>query len=310
MDKNFRVVGKKGRLWKTPKRDQPNPTYLEMVIRAGVAEPGEAVDYAEDWLSHQGIPGQSFVEITFNGDTEPHTTVYLLDESQLGILNAPKAEWPVFYPETGPQGNLMLRGNPWPDSEEPKAEIESEGDEGEEEDETSVDLDLGDDEDGDEEDEQEDESEDDSEEDGADEDEDISDDEDGDSDDDEEGEGDSEGESENEGDEESEDEMPRLKIFAKMKGPLGWRKRAEAEDLDTRNVFAFKVGVLDPDEEKTAGKREQELVAHVEFVETDEDRAAGLLRIKLPTMPLKEEGWAFELKSGFLTMRVPYKGKD
>lgn len=123
------------------------------------------------------------------------------------------------------------------------------------------------------------------------------------------------GNSEQDGNEESEDgseddsedeeevEMPRLGIFAKFRGPLGWRKRAEAEDLNSSNKFVLKLGVLDPEAEKAA-KQESEVFATVEFIESDEDRANGLLRLKLP------EGVEFTQKGKWLQATIPYRQQE
>lgn len=112
------------------------------------------------------------------------------------------------------------------------------------------------------------------------------------------------GDDEQESDEE-ETEMPRLNIFAKLRGPLGWRKRAEAEELNERNMFAMKLGIVDPEGE-TPSKQEHEVFAEVQFIETDEDRTGGLLKLKLP------EGVEFSerTKAGWITARIPYRQED
>lgn len=118
-------------------------------------------------------------------------------------------------------------------------------------------------------------------------------------------EGDSEPDLDNDEEEEEEFEMPRLRIFAKFRGPLGWRKRAEAEELETTNRFALKLGVLDPEAEKTA-QQERETFLEMVFIESDESRTAGELRLKLP------EGieWSEPTKAGWISATIPYPRED
>jgi hypothetical protein len=291
------------------------------LMRVGITEPAEAIDVAEDWLQEWGIKGSSYCELKFNGTEEVHTSVFMLAEGKLGIWNAEVAPWPVYYPHESPYGE-MLAGIPEEFLPPEEAEIEEDlatGEEdedglGDETDEDSDTMDLSNDGE-DENDETPESEEDDAEEDEAEEDEANSDSEDDEEDGAEEGEeGDDEDELDQDDDDESEDEsdeeeteMPRLNIFAKMRGPKGWRKRANAEELLDRNVFALKVGVLDP-EQPTAGKQERELVAHIEFVESDDNRAAGLLRIKLPTGTNLED--FTQAKNGWITAEVPYKREE
>lgn len=123
-------------------------------------------------------------------------------------------------------------------------------------------------------------------------------------------ESDSEDDDEQDEDEnETEKEPPvRLKIFGKMRGPKGWRKRAEAEELMERNVFALKVGILSDDEDLSAAQREKNVAAHVEFIETNTEREAGTLRMRLP------EGITLadftQTKSGWITVTVPYNREE
>ena len=63
-------------------------TYLESV---------EAVDAAEEWLKHQGKDMQSFCDILFNGDTDPHTSVFRIKRERYGIWNREGVPWPVDY---------------------------------------------------------------------------------------------------------------------------------------------------------------------------------------------------------------------
>lgn len=316
-------------------------------------EPAEAADVAEMLLENFGVEDQSWCELRYNGDREPHTMIFLLENGVYGVWNTASARWPIFYPVN--EYGVMLEG--WPEGMEPHSEGDDEiGDEeGEREndeddfgksDEDSKLMDLSndgsDDEDEDEGAEEDDEAEDEAWEDDEDAEDEIeaedgdlddeadeemsdeSDDEIPEDEDDEEGEdeddGEEEGDDESDEDEESEDddesenedeeeiEMPRLNIFAKMRGPKGWRKRADAEDLLERNVFGFKVGVLDPDEEKTNAQREKELVAHVEFIEDDSMREAGILRMKLPTVDVDEIEW--KRRGQFIEAVIPYRGEE
>lgn len=309
-------------------------------------EPAEAADAAERLL---GVPyaveGETFAEIRFNGDSEPHTVIFLMEKGEVptfGVWNTASAMWPIFYPES-PYG-IMLDGDPFADAEddeiqddegrhkkdedsdkmkldgmddEPEADDESEDDteefpddekddddeESPEDENTEEDEDDESDDEGEEEAEEEDESDD-----SEDDDRDDSEDDDSDENDrerDEEADEDDEGddESDSDGDGEDEKEMPRLNIFAKMRGPKGWRKRAEAEELNDRNVFGLKIGVLDPDAE-TPGQQEKRVVAHVEFIESDESRANGILKLRLPDGITLDD--FTQTKAGVISVTVPY----
>lgn len=302
-------------------------------IAGPFSEPAEAADVAESVLDYVGSPNHSFAEIRFNGDEQPHTVIFLLDDGVFGVWNTESARWPFHYPPGSPHGTSV---EGWPEGIDPAdygdengeddADDDTSGFGDEDEDSDLMDLsrdmeegedatDWSDEDDNGTDDEIEEEDEDDDADEG---DEEEAEEEDGgeaeeDDDDsefhDDEDDGDSTDDEDEEADEDAEDEeMPRLNIFAKMRGPKGWRKRADAEELMERNVFALKVGVLDPDEELTPAKRERELVAHVEFVESDDDREAGLLRLKLPTGVALED--FKQLKSGWITARVPYRRDD
>lgn len=114
-------------------------------------------------------------------------------------------------------------------------------------------------------------------------------------------EGDSEIDPDDDGDDDGEPPM-RLPIFAKMRGPKGWRKRAEAEDLNLKNTFGLKVGVLHPEGE-TPGKQEADVRCEIQFVETDEQRTHGTLRIKLPETVTLDD---FMQSGKWITVNVPY----
>jgi hypothetical protein len=280
-------------------------------------EPAEAADYAENVLKLRGEPGISFAELRLNGEKEPQTIIFYLEADTYGIWNTDNAEWPIYYGAENPYG-VMLDGNPFVDDEGRSSDdpdYEKESGLGDESDDSDV-LDLGAEPEGEDE--------------GADEDEDAEDeiptpddegeeeipddegedeqDEDGDEDEDDADEDDEndddKDEDESEADEE-EAEMPRLAIFAKMRGPLGWRKRAEAEELANRNVFSMKLGVVDHEREKTS-QQEREVFAQVDFIEHDEDRTGGLLRLRLPDGITLAD---FEQKGRNLSVRIPYRSE-
>lgn len=290
----------------------------------GFMEPAEAADTAEELLKTEGVPGVSFAEIRYNGDKEPHTVVFYMEADTYGVWNTNAATWPIFYSEDNPYG-IMLAGNPFADAEggdehesdfgdfsedsdkldlsEDAAEADDDGDDATEDDDAEDEIDVPD-EDDESEDEIEDEDEDTDEEE-EDEDEDENDDE-SDSDassDDSDSESD-DGEDESDDDEDEEEaEMPRLKIFAKLRGPLGWRKRAEAEELQERNVFSMKLGVVNEEAEKPA-KQEAETFAEITFVERDEQRGSGNLILKLPEGITPED---FIVKGRTIQVELPYR---
>jgi len=284
-------------------------------------EPAEAADQAEAVLRQSGIAGQSYCELRFNGEDKPHTVICYMGENRFGIWNTDHVKWPIYYPPEG--DGVMLGEFPFPDAmdgaqwkDDPEAEQSEKSDEGN----MRLDeIESGEDDDDSDEGTEDDEiQEDDSAEDDDGADEDSSDPEDGEDEDEEEDDEDTDEEDESDdgeedapqdfsdGEEDGEDEedemIPRLRIFAKFRGPIGWRKRAEAEELQDRNTFAVKFGILNEDEEKTAAQ-EKEVFAHIEFIETDEDRSAGILRIKIP------EGVEFSerTKSGWITAAIPYR---
>jgi hypothetical protein len=290
-------------------------------LAGGFSEPAEAADHIEEWMPKLGIVGQTYCELRFNGDKSPHTVICYLNENEFGIWNTEVAKWPIFYAPGGE--GLMLDGFPFDEAEDGNAwKQEDESDKKQESDEGNMNLDeiesadeedetdVEEDDSAEQEEDSGEDAEDDPGDDGSDDVEDFTEDEDEGEDSEDDGEDleSDEDDSDNESDsdlEEEEIEMPRLKIFAKMRGPLGWRKRAEAEDLQERNVFAMKIGVLDEEAEKP-GQQEREVFAHIEFVEFDEDREAGILRIKIP------EGVEFSerTKSGWITAAIPYRQEE
>jgi len=298
-------------------------------ISGGFDEPAEAADHAETVLKSQGVIGQSYCELRFNGDSTPHTVICYLGEHEFGIWNTDVSRWPIFYAEGG--ADFMLDsfpfieaddGNTWQATDESDNKEKSdegnvklddsdegtedeeipEDDSAEDGDDTEDDEDATDTEDGDDEEEEED-DEDTDQEDGTDGDGEENAEEDFNDEEDDESEEEDDLDDDLDTDEEEEEiEMPRLRIFAKFRGPLGWRKRAVAEELQDKNTFALKLGVLDPDAEKTVDQ-EREVFFQMQFIEFDEDHIAGVLRLKMP------EGIEFSepTKSGWITAAIPFR---
>jgi len=261
-------------------------------------EPAEALDRAEASLQY-GIPNESYCEIFFNGETEPHYRLFLLppDHGQItfGLFMTKAAKWDVSYPQ-GYGVNLEIPP-PWfqtqqqegqsPEGEQ-KQDEKPEGEDGKHEKDDDADtMDMGGEDDEDTEDEEDD---DDGDFNADDEDEDES------------GtEGDGESDSEGEGDE---DELPRLTFFSKMRGPKGWRKRAESNSERDYNRFEFKVGVLDPDDSQRDSRRERDVRVRVQFTEHDLQRDRAELRILVP------EGAEWEMKGRWMVTEIPLVEDD
>jgi hypothetical protein len=128
-DKQFRI---KGFLYPQSKTASHKP-------QIGWQEPVQAVDAAESWLNRQGIKGQSFVEIYFNGSNRPVCVVrYLNAPDQFGIWNSFDNAWPITYMDEKGGQNLSELGispdRPWLDpewdgdeDEDDESDSESEG---------------------------------------------------------------------------------------------------------------------------------------------------------------------------------------
>jgi hypothetical protein len=294
------------------------------------------------------MPGQSFVDLYFNGDEFIHSSVYYWggtrEKPVYGIHNTTHARWPVEYQDSegrnlnsridalgrdvekwhpGDSDEKPDKGKPTHDNDADSASampaaddaFDDEGEDDfndEDEDDAEPEEEDGEDEkddpaDDDDVDPQDDEDDDndtdeDSEPDADDEDENS----DSESDEgDEDGDTSSDENSDNEGDGESEEDDVRLTIFSKMRGPKGWRKRAESNPEADRNVFGFKVGILDDtDPDATPGQMEKDVRVHAEFIETEADKSAGILRLKVP------EGTLFEQKGGWWVAVIPYDDPD
>ncbi len=241
------------------------------------SEPIEAVEEAEYIFSAYGVIGSTTAEIVFNGDPEPHFLLFYLGKGRTGIYNTDACKWPIFYPEGSLAGKEdSLTEIPWPvkegegESKEEKSKVEkaegqdfvgSEGkkesedfpeseDEGSEDEEDGTGEDDGDDEDGGD---------------------------DGSNSEDDPGKSDGEGESESE---EEEMKLPRMTLFSKMRGPKGWRKRAETEELLDMNSFQWKVGVIENGKES---RRKRGQMVQAMLVERDDDRVMARFVLQIPT---------------------------
>src|SRR4051812_45851500 len=67
-------------------------------VQGGFQEPAEASDAAEVILSRFGTPGKSYAELRHNGNPNPHTLIFLLEESTrrdpvFGVWNTDHAKW-------------------------------------------------------------------------------------------------------------------------------------------------------------------------------------------------------------------------
>jgi AAA ATPase containing von Willebrand factor type A (vWA) domain len=248
-------------------------------------EPADAADWAEEWLMSNGTPDESFVDLYFNGEGNIHTSIYLLmhdGEKTFGVLNSKHCRWPFYYMEG--QGETFAPGM------EPFGRDTDEWMPGDsDEDETSDDADSTDIEDFMEGNEKP------SDKGGEDSEEMPEDDEDED-----------EGEIPDEtGDDEDDDdeEVPRMTIFGKFRGPKGWRKRAETDPERDMNVFSVKFGVLDPDR-RTSAQQERNSRVEVRFIERNSRRDAGELRIRIPSgVQIKDDG-------KWLVAEIPYTDQE
>jgi hypothetical protein len=328
-----------------PETRMPGDTWPKM-LPGEYLEPVEASDAAELWLRTYGKDGQSFCDLLFNGDIEPHSSIFRISHWKFGIWNREGVPWPIDYidPETGgpntlpehphfiAEGEDDLPPAPPPaeegshkkgEADEMKIdgeddEEEEEGWDDDEEADTESDSDGDDSEDYPEDDEDEEDAEDGSEDDTDDESQGEDDDEFGDDGDDEDeddsendvesDEVDDEDENDEEDDEdesesETEPEMPRLTIFAKMRGPKGWRKRADAEELNTTNTFGLKIGVVN-EEGETPGQQEKNVRAEIQFIEDEENRTSGILRIRA------HDDLMFERRGKWLVAEIPYYDED
>lgn len=175
-------------------------------------EPVEAVEYAERVLRTSGVVGESFVEVMFNGDPEPHMVVGFLGDDRFSLFNTKSSRWPVYYPEgTAAFKDMLMELPEW---------MQSKPDDF------------------------------------------------------------NNGPAPGDGDGDAEEEKPmRLPLFSKMRGPSGWRKRAEANPEKKENQFHFRWGWLD---ERFRGRSAERVLVSVVITEQDSNRKDANLVITLP----------------------------
>ncbi len=202
------------------------------------AEPVLAVEEAEGHMRQYGVDGQSSCSIFFNGDAEPHYLVFRLTEDRYGLYNTNAVKWPIYFPEGTDDFRNQLVTPPW----EVPNEQEEDGSDEKAPTPAEPDADADTSEEEDEEDA------------GA---------EDGDD-----GDGDSDAE---------EEEPMRLTFFSRMRGPKGWRKKAETDPEQSYQTFIWRVGIQDEEGRET----NPPLVTAV-FRETDENRTEAKLSLKMP----------------------------
>ena len=264
----------------------------------------EAVQFAEDWLLNNGEVDQAFGEITWNGDPGIHTLVKKRRDArpELGLFNSQTARWPVFYADDDPHGTMMpesegtallheildLRQGEIPEekadegaydedghSSDEGVEREGAGDEDEgEDDEADADFEAfenGEDKEPDADGQEDDEADD----------------------------GDSE--------DDDEKEETRVTLFAKFRGPKGWRKRAESDKERNENRFQFVVGKLDEkavEQGRPTSRQERDLLLTVRFEESVWNETEGKLIVTLP------EGVEFQQSGRRWTATVPYEAEN
>lgn len=240
---------------------------------AGFKESFQAVDWIEERVISEGIPGDSYGKVTFGTESKPHHFVYFMEDETIGIQNTKVAKWPVIvedengssdHPQTNipPEFDPQDFGAPNPFSEsDTGADEADEADEEDEEDvsddETSLPDQTEEDDDGNDDETMDNENADAEAE--SETDEDADDDEDNPS-------------------EDSEKEIPV--IFAKMRGPKSWRKRAETDPEKPVNLFKFVIGVLRQDDTLTTAKQEADRQVTVEFRQKGDE---GKLKIIIPS---------------------------
>lgn len=239
-------------------------------------EPAHGADRAEKQLLSIGTPGASWCELRLNGDPEPHTCIFFLENETFGIWNTEIAQWPIFYTD-GMGDGQMLESNPFSEVEDPESDeiLDEEDDEdgfGDEDEDSEI-MDLGGEDESEDEDSEEDEDEIDEEDGGEDEDSEDS------ESDEELAEADDDDEDDDPEPELKEDEMPRVNLFAKFKGPLGWRKKAVSEELNEVNHFSM---FICKDDGSGAKDDEMPKLVSITFVEGIVSKEFGLLSISLP----------------------------
>jgi len=213
-------------------------------IGGSYAEPVEAVEAAEAYMREYGMDGQSHAEIRFNGEKAPHYLVFRITPERYGLYNTDACKWPIFFIEGTDAFRDQLTEIPW--------EVPDDGTKNSQESEKE---DYGPT--------QEDEKQDRPAEDGGSED----------------GEEDGDGgEEESDDDEGSDEGQPmRLTFFSRLRGPRGWRKKAETNPETEFQTFVWRVGIQDEE-----GREARKPLVNAVFRETDENRTAARLTLSLP----------------------------
>ena len=256
-------------------------------------EPVEAIEAAEAFLQAYGEAHKSHAEVRFNGDREPHYLLFHLGPGRTGLFNTDACRWPVFNIEGTASRRDQLAEIPW-DISDSERKVESEGAKEKrdvekaekrktDEDAKTLRLDAERDE-GDKED-----SEDADSPEYQDSEEPEGDDGTADADEDSPDTGGSEDRDDGEG---GGDEPMRLKFYAKMRGPKGWRKRADSDPEREVNSFTWRVGTVEDD-------REGKYIARAVFRETDDERTTAKLTVNYPE-------WATVVeKNGRIEITIP-----
>lgn len=246
-------------------------------FQAGFKESYQAVDWIEAELLKKGIPGDSFGKVFFGNEPKPHHYVYFMETEDIGIQNTKSAQWPVTV-EEGDGRNMADDFNP-EDWGAAASDVESLVDLLEDEIDGTLDSDAD----------AEPEMEDDDDEDDDDIDvEDHAEEGDGEAEIDEGGTGDTgdddesdddESDDSDDADDEADEKEPPV-IFAKMRGPKAWRKRAETHPEKPVSLFKFVLGILSADETLTPAKREADRQVTLEFRQKGDE---GTLKIRIPS---------------------------
>jgi hypothetical protein len=259
--------------------------------RGNFKEPVEAIEAAEDWLLRNGKPGFAYAEIIFNGDNEIHMLMKRTDGNFLYELwNSPAAKWPVMLVEEAGGGSMMpdhvgtnlhgaikdknardeavekARAKAGKKKQDQKSDA-NDFQEHEKSENGGAEAEAGEDDEA------------------------------------ESGESGT-GESDDEGNGETE-EVPRVQLFGKFKGPKGWRKRAESDPEKLVNRFQFVIGKLNPMQRSTYHQERDKLVT-ITFTESDDDREYGELRLRFSEEVEAAPGYW----SKSLTVRVPFQKEN
>jgi len=69
----------------------------------------------------------------------------------------------------------------------------------------------------------------------------------------------------------------RLTFFSRLRGPRGWRKKAETNPETEFQTFVWRVGIQDEE-----GREARKPLVNAVFRETDENRTTARLTLSLP----------------------------